>query len=108
QALNAKIAELHMLKDDAGKFLKDLEPEVLPDTFGKRGQGAANIEAAADHIAKGGDAKSAVKHLMDAKKIGKPTAQKYVRQAVKALKDAAENQLKISPFTLDEVDSAKQ
>ncbi len=104
--LSDKLKEIERLKKDVNEFRAKHQPEVaplsvdlqaLPDHFKRKGAAQENTRAAAEHLAKGGDAKSAVAHVMKHGGIAEATAKRYVRAALKAAEAAADaNILKLS------------
>lgn len=96
-----KMNEVGALMDER----KEARPQLLPPTpapveipakpahYRKKGAAQINIKAATEHLALGGTANSAVDHLMKFGGLAKPTARKYVRQAVKIAADKVNGEI---------------
>ena len=64
-----------------------------PGHFGRKGAADKNIGAVLDHLATGGNAKSAVAHVMRFGGLSESTARRYVRAAVKEAARVADERI---------------
>lgn len=94
--IREKLDQIKGLTADVAKFRASQELQELPAHFGKKGAAATSTKAAIDHLALGGDAKSAVKHVMKVSGVKESTAKRYVSAAIReAKKQVDENILQM-------------
>lgn len=102
EVMQRKIGELQQLQQAATKHREDMQlpvAQLLPEHYGRRGAAHKHIQAVLDHLEEGGDAKSAVAHLVQHGGLNQSSAKRYVLAAMKKV-EQQESQKQVPPKQL--------